>query len=362
MSAIISNVSKHFGKTTALSAVDLTIDDGSFVAILGPSGCGKTTLLRLLAGFETPSSGEIIMNDSCVASVQQTIPPEKRNIGMVFQSFALWPHLKVKEQVLFPLRHHRFTPAAIKANSKERVDEMLAVVGLQDYGERMPNELSGGQKQRVAIARALAPQPALLLMDEPLSSLDAELRMDLRKEIQTIHRMMNTSIVYVTHDQGEALAMADKVVVMKDGKIEQVGTPKQVYANPETPFVATFVGKANLISGTWLGNVFKPFEDESVVWTNDDVSADIKSNGFFPVRPEQFRLEKDSGGECDGIRGIVRNVMFQGKEIHYTVEVANTLVNVHTDLFTSYQVGEEVVVNVVGYESVRGEGTYQSIG
>ncbi|MFS0643620.1 ABC transporter ATP-binding protein [Siminovitchia sp. 179-K 8D1 HS] len=341
MSTIITGVSKHFGQTTALSNIDLAIDTGSFTAILGPSGCGKTTLLRLLAGFEKPSTGAITMNGQTVASQKKAIPPEKRNIGMVFQSFALWPHLKVKEQIRFPLKHHPFTPMEIKKKEKERVLKMLKMTGLDKFGNRMPNELSGGQKQRVAIARALAPQPALLLMDEPLSSLDAELRMDLRKEIQTIHRKMNTSVVYVTHDQGEALAMADQIVVMKDGKIEQIGTPEEIYMNPKTLFTATFVGKANLMRGTWFGDHFSPHADPSVIWEGNWVSPEIKEQGFFPVRPEQFQLKKPG----DGIAGKVKNVMFQGKEIHYSVEIRDgSHINIHSGNEIRFEPGDHVAV------------------
>jgi len=344
MSISVSNVTKTFGKTEALSSLNLRIEDGKFVAILGPSGCGKTTLLRLLAGFETPTAGEIKMNGKVVATPHTIVPPEKRNIGMVFQSFALWPHLKVKEQIRFPLQHHRYTSEVFKTKMDERVQEMLEMVGLHEYGERMPNELSGGQKQRVAIARALAPQPALLLMDEPLSSLDAELRMDLRREIQSIHRMTKTSIVYVTHDQGEALAMADHIVVMKDGKVEQMGTPEEIYTRPETPFVATFVGKSNLLKGTWFGNLFTPYADKSIVWKGENVSRKIREKGYFPIRPEQFQLTKAG----DGLSGTVRNVMFQGKEIHYSVELNDgTLVNVHSGYGARFQVGDSVVVGGV---------------
>ncbi|WP_100405809.1 ABC transporter ATP-binding protein [Bacillus solitudinis] len=353
MSAVISNVTKKFGKTTALSSINLTVDDGQFVAILGPSGCGKTTMLRLLAGFEAPTDGEIKIDGVQVAHPNKTVPPEKRNIGMVFQSFALWPHLKVKEQIRFPLQHHRYTPYELKKRTEERVGDMLDMVGLEGYGDRMPNELSGGQKQRVSIARALAPQPALLLMDEPLSSLDAGLRMELRREIQTIHQAMNTSIVYVTHDQAEALAMADKIVVMKDGRIEQIGTPETIYTNPETAFVAQFVGKANIIEGKWTGTCFKPFNHESVIWTGNDVSVAIKKQGYFPVRPEQFYLRKTG----EGLPGKVRNVMFQGKEIHYSIEVKGNMLNVHSDFHTRFQVGEDVVVEVPftpAYEQVGG--------
>ena len=228
MSTKLIDVKKSFKNIQALKGISLSIEDGEFVAIVGPSGCGKTTLLRLIAGFEQPTEGEIYMDDICVANKKGSIAPEKRNLGMVFQAFALWPHMKVREQVCFPLKHHRFVEQSLKDQKNERVEEMLKLVGLIEFSERLPGDLSGGQKQRVAIARALAPSPSLLLMDEPLSSLDAKLRIELRNEIQTIHRKTNTSIVYVTHDQSEALAMADKIVVMNAGEIEQVGTP--VYA------------------------------------------------------------------------------------------------------------------------------------
>ncbi|WP_062051342.1 ABC transporter ATP-binding protein [Bacillus sp. JCM 19034] len=349
MSTVLSNITKEFGKTTALSSVNLTIGDGEFVAIVGPSGCGKTTMLRLLAGFDSPTSGEVKMNNEIVAHAGKIVRPEKRNIGMVFQSFALWPHLKVKEQVRFPLKHHRYVDNDLKRNNDQRVMEMLRLVGLENYAERMPNELSGGQKQRVAIARALAPKPALLLMDEPLSSLDAELRMELRKEIQTIHRMMKTSIVYVTHDQAEALAMADKIVVMKDGQVEQAGSPEEVYMRPRTPFVATFVGKANLIKGKWLGDAFKPAHDDQVLWITSDVTAEMKKHDVLPVRPEQFQLMKTGSG----LKGIVRNVMFQGKEIHYSIDVNGQLLNVHSSYSTKVAVGDEVVLTHTDYTIER---------
>ncbi|WP_209121649.1 ABC transporter ATP-binding protein [Alkalihalobacillus sp. BA299] len=349
MSTVVQRISKQFGETTALSSIDLTINKGEFVAILGPSGCGKTTLLRLLAGFEKPSAGNIMMNNELISNPSHTLSPEKRNIGMVFQSFALWPHLKVKEQIKFPIQHHRYVSETIKKKSEERVREMLELVGLSSYGDRMPSELSGGQKQRVAIARALAPQPALLLMDEPLSSLDAELRMDLRKEIQTIHRLTKTSIVYVTHDQGEALAMADKIVVMREGKVEQVGSPEEIYLSPETMFVARFVGKANIFRGSWSQNWFKPEGEDSLVWETKNVSLEMRKQGLFPVRPEQLVLKKDGLG----FHGTVRNVMFQGKEIHYSIDVNGKLITVHTNCFQRYHVDEKVVVDFGGVTATR---------
>ncbi|TQR12296.1 ABC transporter ATP-binding protein [Psychrobacillus soli] len=340
MSTRLQHVKKTFDGFQALKGIDLTIEDGEFVAIVGPSGCGKTTLLRLIAGFETPTEGSIYMNDELVANANNSMPPEKRNLGMVFQAFALWPHMKVKEQVAFPLKYHRFVTSSLHKNKTKRVEEMLSLVGLQDFAERMPGDLSGGQKQRVAIARALAPSPALLLMDEPLSSLDAKLRIELRNEIQTIHRKTNTSIVYVTHDQSEALAMADKIVVMNNGKIEQIGTPKEIYFTPKTEFVAKFIGKANVLNGKWRENYFFPLKDETVKWQIPDITEDMKRQSKCPIRPEQLTLSKKG----NGIPGGVRNVLFQGREIHFTVDTGTNTIDVIESIHASFQVGDRVVV------------------
>lgn len=339
MKTELAGIRKTFGETDALNGVDLEIGEGEFVAIVGPSGCGKTTLLRLIAGFETPSAGEIKMGGRTVAGAGIAVPPEKRDLGMVFQSFALWPHMTVSEQVAFPLRHHRFIDPALKRESAGRVRQMLSMVGLAQYGSRMPSELSGGQKQRVAIARALAPNPSLLLMDEPLSSLDARLRLELRNEIQTIHRQTGTSIVYVTHDQDEALAMADRIVVMNGGKIEQAGTPEEIYSRPDTPFVATFIGKANLIPGDWRDGRFHPFGSPELAWTVHDVADSFHESGLCPLRPEQLAF-----GTGEGIRGTVRNVLYQGREIHYSIDVGKQTVDLVTGLGGRLRVGDPVVL------------------
>lgn len=317
MSIQLTEISKSFGAFQALKALNLTIEQGEFLAILGPSGCGKTTLLRLLAGFEQPTTGEIRMNREVVAKPGFSLPPEKRRIGMVFQSFALWPHMNVTEHIRFPIRHHQETPAHIRSKERERIADVLEIVGLSQLGTRMPHELSGGQKQRVAIARAIASEPSLLLMDEPLSSLDAMLRMEMRREIQAIHRQTGSAIVYVTHDQGEALAMADRIVVMKDGAIEQIGTPQEIYLLPQTEFVAQFVSKANLVRGRWIQDRFVPVgSDGTVQWQGGRVAEYFKSRGLYPVRPDQFVLGPP---DASGIPGEVTNVQFQGKEFHYHV-------------------------------------------
>lgn len=345
MTTEIKNVSKFFGQTRALKSINLSINDGEFIAILGPSGCGKTTLLKLLAGFDSPSDGQILINHQCVGEKNNSTPPEKRNIGMVFQSFALWPHMNVKDHIKFPLLHHRYLADDLKNNVEKRIEEVLNIVELQSFSKRMPHELSGGQKQRVALARAIAPKPALLLMDEPLSSLDAELRMDMRREIQNLHRITGATIVYVTHDQEEALAMADRIVVMNNGQIQQVGTPREIYRKPNTEFVAKFVGKANILHGEWLNeSTFKP--DTNAIhlhWTNIDVTPDLKAKNLCPIRPEQFTLS--SAGE--GIEGTIINVQFQGKEIHYIVDIGSDFITVHEDSHNEpFYIGDIVYINL----------------
>ncbi|WP_248925244.1 ABC transporter ATP-binding protein [Paenibacillus hamazuiensis] len=344
MSIDLIRITKHFGNVHALRSVDLSIADGEFVAVLGPSGCGKTTLLRLLAGFEQPTEGEIYFGGTLAAGKGVSLPPEKRKIGMVFQAFALWPHMNVMEHVLFPLRHHKETPPALRENAKQRALQVLRMVGLSDFAKRMPHELSGGQKQRVAIARAIAAEPALLLMDEPLSSLDAMLRMDMRREIQSIHRHTGTAVVYVTHDQGEALAMADRIVVMKDGAIEQVGSPEQIYGRPETEFVAKFVAKANLVPGRWNGHFFFPHGSAGeALWDGTEVAEYFKTCGLFPVRPDQLALLQP---DRPGIPGKVVNVQFQGKEYHYHIESAGGVWEAHSAL--RFRIDEHVSLIVGG--------------
>lgn len=341
MSIQISNLSKNFGDFKALSSINLNIEKEKFVAIVGPSGCGKTTLLRLLAGFEHPTTGYISIDDEVMSSNDMIVPPEHRNIGMVFQNFALWPHMSVRDHVLFSLKNHNFTDQNLKKKVNERVKEVLNIVGLSSSAEKMPAELSGGQKQRVSLARAIAPHPTLLLMDEPLSSLDIALKMDMRREIQTLHQITKATIIYVTHDQGIAIAMADKIVVMNEGKIEQVGTPEKIYTFPETEFVARFVGKANLVPGKWKNtDEFIPqYTDKHILWKNNNISEVFHKKNLFPVRPEQFLIGEN---EVNGIPAVIKNVLYQGKEIHYTVTVYDNEWEVHTSHLNKYSIGDRV--------------------
>ncbi|PSL41513.1 iron(III) transport system ATP-binding protein [Planomicrobium soli] len=340
----VLGVTKKYGSFTALQEVDLEIGQGEFIAILGPSGCGKTTLLKLLAGFMGPTEGYIVMDDSTVASAKRVSPPEKRNIGMVFQSFALWPHMTIAEHIKFPLHHHPNRKKEGRHDLQARVNEVLQLVGLDSFSDRYPSELSGGQKQRVALARAIAPKPNLLLMDEPFSALDVELRMEMRKEIQKLHRETGASIVFVTHDQSEALAIADKIVVMNKGRIEQIAAPELIYTRPETEFVATFVGKCNLVKGQWQEGSFIPKINPHCLWPDLGVAKTFKKNGTYPVRPEQLQL---STVAINGVHGRVTFVQYQGHEIHYTVDVSGETWTVHESVYSQrFHVGDEVTVGL----------------
>ncbi len=246
----LKDVRKSYGATQVVKGINLTIASGEFISLLGPSGCGKTTTLRMIAGLETLDGGTISIGDAVVDGGGKTVPPEQRKLGMVFQSYAVWPHRSVEENVAYPLRLQRAPDIAT------RVKEALSWVRLSNFAQRMPSQLSGGQLQRVAIARALVANPRVLLLDEPLSNLDAALREELRGEIAALRARLGTTMIFVTHDQHEALALADRVAVMNQGVIEQCATPQAIYAEPATPFVAGFVGGANRLEGRVEGRTF----------------------------------------------------------------------------------------------------------
>jgi iron(III) transport system ATP-binding protein len=248
-SVSLEGVSKRFGATRAVHNVDLAIADGEFFALLGPSGCGKTTLLRLVAGFEAPDTGILRIADGIVGRAGWALAPERRRIGMVFQSYALWPHMNVSENVAFSLRVRRVATA----ERERRVQEALAMVGLEAMAMRKPHELSGGQRQRVALARCLAMRPDVVLLDEPLANLDVHLRESMQQEFARFHRELGATFVYVTHDQAEAMALADRIAVMDEGRIEQAAAPRVLYREPATAMVARFVGRGMVVPVEVIG-------------------------------------------------------------------------------------------------------------
>ncbi|HBB33158.1 MAG TPA: ABC transporter ATP-binding protein [Cyanobacteria bacterium UBA8803] len=260
----LENITKQFESTTypAVASVTLTLHQGEVLGLLGPSGCGKTTLLRIIAGFERPQSGTVELAGRLVASPGYWIPPEQRNTGMVFQDYALFPHLTVAENVAFGLKNRQGKHARVSV--KKSTAQAIALVGLTGLEKRYPHELSGGQQQRVALARALAPQPALILLDEPLSNLDVQVRLRLREELRSILKETGTSAIFVTHDREEALSLSDRVGVMRDGYLEQLGTPEEIYSHPISRFVAEFVTQANFLPARRRGQLWEtevgPFE------------------------------------------------------------------------------------------------------
>lgn len=304
----VQQVSKTFGATVAVHEASFDVQQGEIVALLGPSGCGKSTTLRLLAGFEHPDQGTVQINGEAVVDADNWRPPERRRIGMVPQDFALFPHLNVADNIAFGLPNgHRawWTRPLRRMHRSEvppRVQELLELVGLDGFGERFPHELSGGEAQRVALARALAPEPAAVLLDEPFSNLDQNLRASLRQAMRNILKAANTAAVFVTHDREEALSLADRVAVMRDGTIEQIGTPDDIYYRPETRFIGAFVGDANILSGRRVRSGAET-ELGFVVLANQP-AVDGSDSFDILLRPEQLALKATSSDDPAGARVI----------------------------------------------------------
>ena len=314
----IEHVFKWFGDVTAVSDFDLTVKDGEFVSLLGPSGCGKTTSLRMIAGFERATEGEIYIGDHCVSShIKNTfVPPEKRDIGMVFQSYAVWPHMTVTENVAYPLKIQKVP----KEERAARVAEMLKLVHLDEYGSRYPHQLSGGQQQRVALARALVMRPGLLLLDEPLSNLDAKLRESMRFEISSIQKELGITVIYVTHDQSEAMTMSDRVVVMSRGVIQQIGTPYEIYRNPANKMVADFIGLVNFVEGEVQGDRVY-ISGTGVSFPN---TSGITGSATIAVRPENITMSRTSGT----IEGTLVHRFYLGDAVDYRVQCKHHVIRV----------------------------------
>lgn len=328
----LKNVSKRFGPVVAVENISCTADDGELFVLVGPSGCGKTTILRLIAGLENPDAGDILFDQQSVL----TLPPERRGAGLVFQNYALFPHMTVEKNVAYGLRFTEPRP-----NRRERVRELLELVGLAGLEGRMPAELSAGQQQRVALARALAPHPKILLLDEPLSALDAKLRERLRAEIKKIQQALKITTIYVTHDQEEALVIADRIAVLKSARLEQVGTPVEVYQTPQTEFVARFIGRGNLM------------EARVITQKNTRVLLEIEGNRIWAqcaapltdtvvrvlIRPERICVQSATENE---LRGRVAGLEFMGDCVWVHLQTGKTSWVAQADLRAALQEGERV--------------------
>lgn len=343
MSLQIEHISMSYGTTPVLHDISADIKQGEFLSILGHSGCGKTTLLKILAGFVRPTGGTVTMDGTLYSDAHQALAPEKRNMGMVFQSFALWPHMTVRQHVEFPLqcREKSMTPEARRA----RVDEVLRAVSLEDLADRYPDELSGGQKQRVSLARAIAPSPSLLLMDEPLSALDADLRISMRKEIRRIHRLTGATVIFVTHDQGEALSLSDRIMVLNGGRVEQLGTPEDIYLHPATPFIATFIGRCNFFQGTWEGPIFHA-AGNAFTFNGGAIGERFRTENVCPIRPEQIHI----GRAQQGLPAIIKERQYNGREIHYLLAHGDQTYTVYAPAGDNFHIGDKVYMAIKNEE------------
>ena len=335
----LTGIQKRFGEVAAVEDFNLAAQRGEFVSFLGPSGCGKTTTLRMIAGFEQPTDGTIVVDGTDITRR----PPNRRNVGMVFQSYALFPNMTVGDNIGFGLKVRK-TP---KDKIRKKVDELLGIINLPDKGDRYPYQLSGGQQQRVALARALAIEPQVLLLDEPLSALDAKIRVVLRKEIRSIQRQLGITTVYVTHDQEEALSLSDRVVVMSEGRIEQIGSPAAIYNFPATPFVASFVGTLNLLAVNVVdaadGRV--SVEGQEVRAAKPITEARNGATVTLALRPESIELGE--GGGSNHLRGTVEDVSFLGSIVRTRVRLGDSGTTVSLDTFNDPNLTAATIDEVV---------------
>ncbi|MBS1167645.1 MAG: transporter permease [Proteobacteria bacterium] len=334
----LHSVGKRFGDTVALRPTSLEVEKGEFVTVLGPSGCGKSTLLRILMGITEASSGEIVLNGRRI----EALPPDKRDIAMVFQSYALFPHMSVRKNLAFGLEMRKVP----KDEQRRRLDHALQICNLAAYVDRMPRQLSGGQQQRVALARAIVMQPSLMLLDEPLSNLDAKLRDSLRHDLVALHRQTGSTSLYVTHDQAEAMAMSDRIVVMNGGEVVEIGTPVSLYRNPRHVFTASFLGQTNLMP-VEAGN-----RQARLPW-GDVVPLESNHRGAAVVslRPENLALTPDAAGH-----GEITAVSFMGAQANYVVRIADfNLKASRSGGEALLEIGARVAVSVTGPVSLLAE-------
>ncbi|HET6608283.1 MAG TPA: ABC transporter ATP-binding protein [Rhodopila sp.] len=341
----ICGLTKNFGAFRALRNINISVDAKQFVTFLGPSGCGKTTTLRTLAGFLVPDAGSISVAGEMLSSPIDVVPPEKRRMGMVFQNYAVWPHMSVLENVRFGLRYTNVD----RREQAARLEQVLAAVGLQGLEDRHPAQLSGGQQQRVALARSLVVEPSILLLDEPLSNLDAKLRERMRSELKSLQRRTGITFVYVTHDQAEAMALSDRIAVFRNGTVQQVGSPREVYERPANLFVADFMGQVNKISGTVIGRD----GPAAVIGVGEHRLAALAPASLdgsavtIAVRPEALSFAPDSSpAKNNQLKGVVVEATFLGNIVDYQVDVGALVLRVQGERRSFRNVGSEVVLTV----------------
>ena len=311
----LTSITKRFGDTVAVDDVSLQIEGGAFFSLLGPSGCGKTTTLRIIGGFVYPTTGDVHINGEIMAEA----PPYRRPVNTVFQNYALFPHKTVAQNIAFGLQMKKVP----KAEISDAVERSLDLIQLPGYGERKPSELSGGERQRVALARALINEPTILLLDEPLSALDLKLRKQMQLELKALQRKVGITFVYVTHDQGEALALSDRIAVMNDGKILQVGTPSEIYDSPQNRFVADFIGTSNFLEGTLISEkavVLKTELPLKIVCTPNS-ALPLNTPVTVAIRPERFNLRTTPASDAaNSLRGVIQDESYLGTTLQYTVQ------------------------------------------
>ena len=342
-----TDVHKRYGAIHAVNGISFSAGAGETVAVLGPSGCGKTTTLRMIAGFEEPNSGTIEIGGESMIGKR----PYERNVGLLFQHYALFPHMSVRDNIAYGLKHRRWPKATIA----DRVEEMLSLVQLEGFGDRWPRQLSGGQQQRVALARVLATKPKLVLLDEPLSALDAKLREELGADLKRILTSVGSTTIVVTHDQNEAMSLSDRIIVMNRGGIDQIGSPSEIYAKPKSRFVANFIGRSNWLNGIansantrGMANVIM---EDGTVLTTDSVGVNDGAQVSVGIRPERIRLVPESKRKAQGganqFVGKVANAVHMGAEIHYEVRcVAGPLIVVSpSDGNSPFTLGETVGIS-----------------
>jgi len=319
----ISNVSKQYGDVTVVDNFNLEIEKGEFVSFLGPSGCGKTTTLRMVAGFEIPTTGNILLDGKDITNVA----PNQRNVGMIFQSYALFPNMTVAQNIAFGLKVRREPESLVK----ERVNEMVSLIHLEEHSHKYPFQLSGGQQQRVSLARALAIRPQVLLLDEPLSALDAKIRVSLRQEIRAIQRSLGITAIFVTHDQEEALSISDRIAVMNVGEMEQVGTPFEIYNFPQTSFVANFVGSLNTAEAEVVDPASGLLTMNGVQLQTDKGTKNKKKGDkiTFAIRPERFNFLSE-GKKENVVEGKIENITFLGSVVRVQMDIGGAKFNMDT--------------------------------